>query len=1163
MCLGGGMLKAQLIINTTQVPTTLVQNVLLGAGVFASNVTFNGTPGVNFPTDIDRRIARFNGTNCNVGLPGGVVLHSGDVSYVPGPNDQEVVGAGGIPFSGTPDADLAQIAQYINWQLGTGAGVYNKAVLEFDFIPLYDMVRFRYVFSSEEYERWTCLEYNDAFGFFLSGPGINGPFNNNAINLALVPGTVTPVGVNTVNSGMVPNNANYGDALNPFGGCFNVDPNWFQNTEYYIYNGGIVGGLLGGPQTEEPYCCDPYYIQHNGLTVVLEATAAVQCGQQYHIKMALADIGDFRVPSAVYIEQGSFSSTDRFSMDVAPGPNVEFTADDTTFIENDCDSVYLRFHRWGGFYLDEDLQITVGGTSTPGVDHVPVLPTLIHFNQFDSTVVVPIAVPTDGDGVEDLIITIVTCDGLKLQTYTYQIDQRPPIVVELDDVELTCPATVTLTPVVSGGGEDASAYTYLWNTGATTPSITVAVEESTQFWVTVDDCWSVPVTDSAWVMIPEYAPLTVTLTPDTAIPCLGTAELEAVANEGAGGYTYAWTLNNVLEGTEAQLEVPAITPPVYYVVTVTDLCGEEVMDSVLVSQAAPIPLTITLTPDTAIPCLGNADLEVVVEGGGGDIAIVWREGTTIVGNEAVLNVPASVLTVYEVEVSDQCGQTVTGQVEVTTAPPIPLTIALTPDTAIPCLGSADLEVEVEGGGGAIDIVWRQGTSVVGTSPVLNVPATAFTVYEVEVSDECGQTVTGEVEVTTAPPPPIIITLTPDTAIPCLGSADLEVAVQGGVGTISISWRIGTDVVGSGSPLTVNASEWTVYDVEVTDQCGQVVTGQVEVTTGPTPPLSIVAEGDTVFCAGEPMVLQVLTVTGGGGQYTYRWSPSGTGTNDAASYEVAVDDDTFFEVVVTDECGNSADTLLAAVVLDHPPLLISVSNDTIVCPGEQVPLWVEVTGGAGTSSIDWPGIGSGGAVVWTANSGGIAAVVNVTDECGETVSATVDVAVHPAEVWIDATELGDSQWRFQATTDPTEGIDLEWDLGDGTVIEDQFIVSHTYTDTEAHWVYLYMVTPEGCTAVDSVQTRPPSASIYFPNAFSPNDDGVNESFGGEGVLLDRYELYVFDRWGGIIFESNNLAARWDGTMDGEPVMNGVYQYKYLAKGEKLPLKLGFGHVVLLR
>ena len=439
----------------------------------------------------------------------------------------------------------------------------------------------------------------------------------------------------------------------------------------------------------------------------------------------------------------------------------------------------------------------------------------------------------------------------------------------------------------------------------------------------------------------------------------------------------------------------------------------------------------------------------------------------------------------------------------------------------------------------------------------------LTVYEVEVSDQCGQSVTGQVEVTTAPPIPLTITLTPDTAIPCLGSADLEVEVEGGGGAIDIVWRQGTSVVGTSPVLTVPASAFTVYEVEVSDECGQSVTGEVEVTTGPTPPLIIVAEGDTVFCAGEPMVLQVLTVTGGGGQYTYRWSPSGTGTNDAASYEVTVDDDTFFEVVVTDECGNSADTLLAAVVLGHPPLLISVSNDTIVCPGEQVPLWVEVTGGAGTSSIDWPGIGSGGAVVWTANSGGIAAVVNVTDECGETVSATVDVAVHPAEVWIDATELGDSQWRFQATTDPTEGIDLEWDLGDGTMIEDQFIVSHTYTDTEAHWVYLYMVTPEGCTAVDSVQTRPPSASIYFPNAFSPNDDGVNESFGGEGVLLDRYELYVFDRWGGIIFESNSLALRWDGTMDGEPVMNGVYQYKYLAKGEKLPLKLGFGHVVLLR
>ena len=109
----------------------------------------------------------------------------------------------------------------------------------------------------------------------------------------------------------------------------------------------------------------------------------------------------------------------------------------------------------------------------------------------------------------------------------------------------------------------------------------------------------------------------------------------------------------------------------------------------------------------------------------------------------------------------------------------------------------------------------------------------------------------------------------------------------------------------------------------------------------------------------------------------------------------------------------------------------------------------------------------------------------------------------------------------------------------------------------------MVTPEGCEGVDGVQTTPPSAALYFPSAFSPNGDGHNETFGGEGTLLDRYELWVFDRWGRIMFHSTSPVARWDGTQDGGPVMNGVYQYKYIARGLKMPLKQGFGHVTLIR
>ena len=115
------------------------------------------------------------------------------LSTAVGPNDQGGAGDDLLGFSGG-DADLDQLA---------GVSTYDAAVLEFDFIPASDTLTFDYVFGSEEYNEYVCGTVNDAFGFFLSGPGIAGPYTNGAENIALVPGTTTQVSINTVNNGTV------------------------------------------------------------------------------------------------------------------------------------------------------------------------------------------------------------------------------------------------------------------------------------------------------------------------------------------------------------------------------------------------------------------------------------------------------------------------------------------------------------------------------------------------------------------------------------------------------------------------------------------------------------------------------------------------------------------------------------------------------------------------------------------------------------------------------------------------------------------------------------------------------------------------------------------------------------------------------------------------
>ena len=1001
-------LQAQLVINQSLAPTTLVQNHLMGPSVFATNVTYNGASG-NVPVQpsgtVIGEIARFNGTNTVLGM-NGVVLCTGSATYMlDGPNDYlmpQVGGLGGGGFWTSPDLDLSHLTAWPLWQVTGGNNIGNKSVLEFDFVPTSDMISLRYVFSSEEYERWVCSQYNDPFGFFISGPGISGPYSNNAMNIAFIPGSMSVVSINTVNNGLMNAGSANGPMFDPFMYCFQADPNWQANSTYYRYNGGqwfVPQPPDASPQLEAPYNTDPYYIQHNGMTVVLTASAAVQCGQMYHIKLAVGNAADNKFGSAVWLEKNSFTSSDRFKLTVDPAVNVEYNPTDTTLIEYDCDSVRLRFHRLGGFYLDEWLQIAVEGTATNGVDVVPFLIDSVHFNQLDSFAIVPIKVPVDADGPENLIIKIITCNGARILTYEFPIDQRPPLEVILQDTALTCPATVTLTPTVTGGGDNPAEYTYLWNTGETTPSITHFVDQTTQFWVQVKDCWSQAVTDSAWVTLPDYLPLEITLTPDTAIPCLGNADLIASAQHGAGGYTYQWALNGQVIGTDSLLNVPPAIPPVYYTATATDLCGTQVSDSVLVSYAPPVPLVLDLTPDTAIACLGNADLIASVTGGGGLISYSWTHNGGVVGTDSILNVPA---------------------------------------------------------------------------------------------------------------------------------ADHE-----------------------------------VYHVAVSDQCGQSAQGQVTVTTGPTPPLVIGAVGDTVMCAGMPMVLSVITVTGGGGAYSYAWSPNGTGPGDGPDLHVQVDDDAFFTVTVTDQCGNTADTTLLAMVQDFDPLQVTVPGDTTVCPGQMVPLWVQIEGGAGGYQVDWPGLGTGTNLNWTANQGGRNITVLVSDACGNTATAAVDVSTFPAAVAINAQELAEGVWNFIGTTDPPTGNEVAWDFGDGSIATGALAVSHTYTDYDAHWVLLTITTTDGCTAADSVQTRPPAATIFFPNSFTPDGDGFNETFGGVGKLVDQYELIIFDRWGTIAFESHNINQQWDGRIKGEEAPIGVYPYRYRVSGLKMPLHQGFGHVTLIR
>jgi large repetitive protein len=250
---------------TTYTHEQLIVDVLIdNPCAIVGNVT--SVTGTNFGAG--NGIGYFENTNPNFPLDNGIVLATGDITGVPGPNTNATFPGGGWP--GDP-----QLFNYIQG-LGIDPGLtsYNDAtIMEFDFTPLNDSISFNFVFASNEYGTFQC-SYSDAFAFFLENT-ITGEISN----MALVPDTPTevPISVTTIR-----NNAHNGS-------CASANPGYFST--YY--------GATGLPNATAP-------INLNGHTVLMQAWSYVEPNTLYRMKLVIADRNDSSWDSAVFIQGGSF-----------------------------------------------------------------------------------------------------------------------------------------------------------------------------------------------------------------------------------------------------------------------------------------------------------------------------------------------------------------------------------------------------------------------------------------------------------------------------------------------------------------------------------------------------------------------------------------------------------------------------------------------------------------------------------------------------------------------------------------------------------------------------------------------------------------------------------------------------------------------------------------
>ncbi|MBK6540585.1 MAG: gliding motility-associated C-terminal domain-containing protein [Flavobacteriales bacterium] len=335
-----------------------------------------------------------------------------------------------------------------------------------------------------------------------------------------------------------------------------------------------------------------------------------------------------------------------------------------------------------------------------------------------------------------------------------------------------------------------------------------------------------------------------------------------------------------------------------------------------------------------------------------------------------------------------------------------------------------------------------------------------------------------------------------------------------------------------------------------------------VTIIPTSPMTLTVSNDTtVRCAGQPATVALLNIAGGAAPFTTTWTDAQTSLlSNALNMQVIVDQDASYTVTVTDACADSASATVNTFAPQYAPMVLSLTEDTVLCNGGSLLLEAEVAGGSGIHTFLWSGMNTNDSTVLVSITESNTFTVQATDLCGEVLSASVTVGVETPVTNITAISQGQDEWLFTSASTPSAD-QFDWNFGDGnTSTETQ--PNHRYLDTEFHVVELTITTANGCTASDTVHIAP-AAHVYFPNAFTPDGDGINDVFGAVGHELSEVSFIVFDRWGAQVFASSAMDQGWDGrTANGSIAPTGVYVFRFHVKGERLPATEGIGHVTLL-
>jgi len=994
--------KAQMTVTTGQTAQQLAE-IIAGAGVVVSNASIIGSP---------QAVGAFSlgATNSNLGLQSGVVLSSGQATQIANPESffaSTNLGQPGHPF-------LQQQA---------GVTSYDAVVLQFDFVPNADLIQFDYVFGSEEYPNFVCSNFNDMFAFTITGVTVPMP----QTNIALIPGTATPVSINSVNNQ----------------GC--------GTPTYYISNAG-----------------DPV-VAFGGMTVTMTAESEVICGETYTLRLMISDGGDGIYDSGCFIKENSLTTGNvTVETSTATGDNVVYEG---------CGEATITL-TLNGPPTQQAVDVPIwisNSTATPGVDYEEIT----IFNA-DSTITIPAGqssvsfsivafndnIPEQNEYIEFVFINS-TCGTT--DTFQIFIADLVPITIQTSNDTTICTGNAIVWAQGVGGG---GLYTYQWNNGmGTAQNITPAPALTTTYTVTVNDnCSSTPATASVVVAV-DGGPSAFAGN-DVGVCIGGSVLLNASSN--TPNVSYSWSPTTGLSNPNIANPMCSPTQDTEYTVTVTRNDGCQNTDAVMVS------LTPPPTSEFVVPAYGCVGKPIIV---------------TYTGNA-----DASAQFQWDFD-----GGTVTN-------------------------GS---------GIGPIAVMWTQAG-----------------VYDVVLTVAWGgcvsTTETRQVEILDNPP----VDAGTDHAV-CPGvMVDIGTPALAG---ITYSWSPANAVT---NPSAAETSTIAVNSGHTTSVMPLILTAnQQGCQSKDTVFVAVYAKPTAEFEVPQGLCFNVNSFSLDAGGYfgpgsTFYWNfgpvgfpgsstqqnPQGFIFNTPGTHDV--------KLVVTDN-GCVSDTFSAPIEVFPMPVADFLVDTNQGCEPFGVQ-FLDLSDNAGSPLYYNWNLGNGAtsesalpSLTYMEGTYNISLQVTTTKGCSHSRTRNSYITAHPkptAYFSLNA-HVFDIFAPKAVATNRASGVTGSLFIFEPYTEINGMVASFEYPDTGTFTVTQIVSTQFGC--LDTLSTTlkvNPAFTLYIPEAFTPNNDGLNEVWKPEGESIDNYHLRIFNRWNQQIFESNEIGYGWDGSFMGTQVPQGVYTYR---------------------